>query len=40
MAFADGNFRNSQFMRLKVLTQFRERNILNDQLRWAKPLIN
>jgi nucleoside-diphosphate-sugar epimerase len=35
MGFADGNFRNSQFMRLKVLTHFRERNILNDQLRWA-----
>jgi nucleoside-diphosphate-sugar epimerase len=35
MAFADGNFRNSQFMRLKVLTYFRERNILNDQLRWS-----
>jgi nucleoside-diphosphate-sugar epimerase len=40
MGFADGNFRNSQFMRLKVLTHFRERNILNDQLRWAKRLIN
>jgi hypothetical protein len=35
MGFADGNFRNSQFMRLKVLTHFRERNILNDQLRWS-----
>jgi nucleoside-diphosphate-sugar epimerase len=35
MGFADGNFRNSQFMRLKVLTHFRERNILDDQLRWT-----
>jgi nucleoside-diphosphate-sugar epimerase len=38
MGFADGNFRNSQFMRLKVLTQFRERGILNDQLRWSGPV--
>jgi nucleoside-diphosphate-sugar epimerase len=38
MGFADGNFRNSQFMRLKVLTHFRERGILDDQLRWAKPI--
>lgn len=37
MGFVDGNFRNSQFMRLKVLTHFREHGILNDQLRWTKP---
>ena len=36
MGFADGNFRNSQFMRLKVLTHLRERSILDDQLNWAK----
>jgi nucleoside-diphosphate-sugar epimerase len=38
MGFADGNFRNSQFMRLKVLTHFRECGMLNDQLRWATPV--
>ncbi len=36
MGFADGNFRNSQFMRLKVLTHLRERGILDDQLRWSQ----
>jgi len=36
MGFADGNFRNSQFMRLKVFTHLRERGILDDQLRWSK----
>jgi nucleoside-diphosphate-sugar epimerase len=40
MGFADGNFRNSQFMRLKVLTHFRERNILNDQLRWSTAKVS
>lgn len=37
MNFADGNFRNSQFMRLKVLTHLRERGILDEQLCWSKP---
>lgn len=37
MGFADGNFRNSQFMRLKVLTHLRERGILDEQLRWSQP---
>jgi hypothetical protein len=36
MGFADGNFRNSQFMRLKVLTRFRECGVLDEQLRWAQ----
>jgi nucleoside-diphosphate-sugar epimerase len=36
MGFADGNFRNSQFMRLKVLTHLGERGILDNQLRWSK----
>ena len=35
MGFADGNFRNSQFMRLKVLTHLREHGVLDDQLRWS-----
>lgn len=37
MGFADGNFRNSQFMRLKVLTHLGERGILDEQLRWSQP---
>lgn len=37
MGFADGNFRNSQFMRLKVLTHLSERGILDKQLRWMRP---
>ena len=37
MGFADGNFRNSQFMRLKVLTHLSERGILDEQLRWSQP---
>ena len=36
MGFADGNFRNSQFMRLKVLTQLRELGVLDEQLRWSQ----
>jgi hypothetical protein len=32
--FRDANFRNSAYMRLKVLTDFRERKVLNDQLVW------
>lgn len=36
MGFADGDFRNSQFMRLKVLTHLRERGVLDEQLRWAQ----
>lgn len=35
MLFHDENFRNSQFMRLKVLTYLRSRNLLNDQLEWT-----
>lgn len=35
MGFSDGNFRNSRFMRLKVLTHLRNRNLLNDRLEWT-----
>jgi nucleoside-diphosphate-sugar epimerase len=38
MGFADGDFRNSQFMRLKVLMHLRERGVLDEQLRWAQRL--
>jgi nucleoside-diphosphate-sugar epimerase len=36
MNFSDGNFRNSQFMRLKVLTHLREEGLLNEDLRWKR----
>ena len=35
MCFQDANFRNSRFMRLKVLTHLRESNLLTDTLEWA-----
>lgn len=34
MEFKDENFRESQFMRLKVLDRLQSRNYLNDQLAW------
>jgi len=36
MNFSDPDFRNSSLIRLKVLTDFRERRILNDNLEWMK----
>ncbi|MBI5665325.1 MAG: SDR family oxidoreductase [Nitrospirae bacterium] len=36
MNFSDGNFRNSGFMRLKVLTHLREQGLLTENLEWAK----
>jgi len=38
MGFTDVNFRNSQFMRLKVLTHFRDTGLLDEQLRWSSTL--
>jgi nucleoside-diphosphate-sugar epimerase len=35
MSFRDENFRNSRFMRLKVLTHLRKTNLLNETLQWA-----
>ena len=35
MGFKDDNFRNSQFMRLKVLTHLRETNLLTETLEWV-----
>jgi len=35
MGFKDENFRNSQFMRLKVLTHLRETNLLTETLAWV-----
>lgn len=34
MGFADANFRNSRFMRLKVLTHLRETGLLSEKLEW------
>jgi len=34
MGFNNGEFRNSDFMRLKVLTSLRERGMLDEELRW------
>ena len=36
MGFANEDFRNSNLMRLKVLTQLREDGLLNDRLEWTK----
>ncbi len=35
MGFNDENFRNSRFMRLKVLNHLREKNLLTESLVWA-----
>jgi nucleoside-diphosphate-sugar epimerase len=37
MNFSDGNFRDSHYMRLKVLTDFQRKGMLDDQLRWCRP---
>lgn len=34
MGFGDSNFRNSPFMRLKVLTDLQAKNLINDRLEW------
>jgi hypothetical protein len=36
MRFSDTDFHNSNYMRLKVLTQLRERGLLDDKLEWEK----
>jgi nucleoside-diphosphate-sugar epimerase len=38
IGFNDENFRNSSFMRLKVLTRLREKGLLDDQLEWTRNL--
>jgi nucleoside-diphosphate-sugar epimerase len=37
MGFKDGDFRNSRFMRLKVLAELRERGLLSERLEWRRP---
>lgn len=36
MGFADGNFRNSQLMRLKVLNTLQDKQLIDNQLVWSK----
>ena len=36
MGFADGEFRNSDLMRLNHLTQLRERGLLDGDFRWIR----
>jgi nucleoside-diphosphate-sugar epimerase len=38
MHFADPNFRQSQFMRLKVLTRLRQNGTLNERLEWRNTM--
>jgi hypothetical protein len=35
MKFKDEDFRNSRFMRLKVLTYLRNKELLTEKLEWA-----
>jgi hypothetical protein len=35
MGFNNSDFRNSRFMRLKVLTDLQDRGLLNDRLEWS-----
>lgn len=37
MHFSDSDFRDSHFMRLKVLATLRNRNLLNENLQWQTP---
>jgi len=36
MGFRDGEFRNSRYMRLKILTELQEKGYLNEKLQWIK----
>ena len=37
IGFDNGDFRNSTFMRLKVITHLIDRKLLNENLQWIKP---
>jgi nucleoside-diphosphate-sugar epimerase len=37
LGFSDGEFRNSLYMRLKVLTELQEKGLLNEKLQWMRP---
>ncbi len=36
MGFNDEDFRNSKYMRLKVLTRLQKKGLLNDNLEWVR----
>ena len=36
MGFRDSEFRNSRYMRLKILTDLQEKGLLNERLQWMK----
>jgi nucleoside-diphosphate-sugar epimerase len=36
LGFRDGDFRNSRYMRLKILTELQEKGLLNEKLQWIK----
>jgi nucleoside-diphosphate-sugar epimerase len=36
LGFKDGEFRNSRYMRLKILTELQEKGYLNEKLQWIK----
>ena len=40
MGFKDGDFRNSQLMRLKVLTSLQEADLINEQLVWQREHVS
>jgi nucleoside-diphosphate-sugar epimerase len=37
IGFKDGDFRNSRYMRLKVLTELQEKGLMDQKLQWIKP---
>jgi nucleoside-diphosphate-sugar epimerase len=36
LGFKDGEFRNSRYMRLKILTELQEKGFLNEKLQWIR----
>ena len=40
MGFKDGEFRNSKYMRLNILTQLQEKGLVNEKLQWIKAVEN
>ena len=36
IGFKDGDFRNSRYMRLKILTELQEKGLMNQKLQWIK----
>jgi hypothetical protein len=36
IGFKDGDFRNSKYMRLKILTELQEKGLMNQELQWIR----